>query len=264
MLDGVQPHAVQVKFAGDPYAPFFHLLHHFRVVEVQIGEHEVVVISIFVIHAAAPVLPVPHDLEHGGFARLVVVIRAGKVVPVPFEVGILVSAAGEIKSGPAFNFVGVRGFLLPVVLVHFLGHELFRVIGPGLVVHHGVQVNVHMVVVEGLDGVLELLLGAVLGAHGVFLVEFPQIKQVVGAVSHVVLFLALVGRRNPDGRHPYFLQMGGVFLQFVPELSVVGQVPLKVLHHDSVFHRLCEFGQNNFSAFVFFRRGGAEAVARTP
>ncbi|KXT54113.1 hypothetical protein HMPREF3038_00493 [Akkermansia sp. KLE1797] len=23
------------------------------------------------------------------------------------------------------------------------------------------------------------------------------------------------------------------------------------MHHDSVFHRVCGFGQNNFSAFVF-------------
>lgn len=89
---------------------------------------------------------------------------------------------------------------------------------------------------KGLDGVLEFLLGAVFGADRVLLVEFPQVKQVVGAVAHVVLFLALVGRRNPDGCNAYFLQMGGVFLQLVPELPVVGQVPLKILHHDSVFH----------------------------
>ena len=87
-----------------------------------------------------------------------VVVRAGEVVPVPFEVGVLVSAAGEVEAGPAFDFVGVRDFLVPVLLVHFLGHEFFRIVRSGLVVHDGVQVDAHMVFMKGLDGVLEFLL----------------------------------------------------------------------------------------------------------
>ena len=173
VLDGVQPHAVQVQFPGYPDAPFFHFFHHFRVVEVQVGEHEVVIVAVFFVHAFAPAFPVPHDLEDGSFFRSGVVVRAGEVVPVPFEVGVLVSAAGEVEAGPAFDFVGVRDFLVPVLLVHFLGHEFFRIVRSGLVVHDGVQVDAHMVFMKGLDGVLEFLLGAVFGADRVLLVEFP-------------------------------------------------------------------------------------------
>ncbi len=103
-------------------------------------------------------------------------------------------------------------------------------------VHDGIQINAYMVFVKSLDGLLEFLPGAVFGADGVFLVEFPQVKKIIGAVSYVILFLPFVGWRNPDGRNTHFLQVGGVFLQLVPKLSVVGQIPLKILHHDSVFH----------------------------
>ena len=236
MLDGIQPHAVQIQFPGYPYSPSFHFFHHFRVVEVQIGEHKVVVVAVFFIHAFAPAFAVSHNLENGGFFRACVIVRSGEVVPVPFEVGIFVSAAGKVEAGPAFNLVGVRNFLVAVLLVHFLGHEFFRIVCSRFVVHDGIQINAYMVFMKSLDGLLEFLPGAVFGADGVFLVEFPQVKKIIGAVSYVILFLPCVGWRNPDGRNTHFLQVGGVFLQLVPKLSVVGQIPLKILHHDSVFH----------------------------
>ena len=103
-------------------------------------------------------------------------------------------------------------------------------------VHDGVEIDLYLVLVQLLNGGLKLGARAVLGADGPLLVELAQVEKVVDAVAHVVRPSALACGRYPDGRNADLRQMFGVVFQTVPEFAVAGQIPLKILHHYTVFH----------------------------
>ena len=110
-------------------------------------------------------------------------------------------------------------------------------------VHHGVEVDLHSVLVQLVDGLDEFLLRSVFGPDRIFLVELSQIVQIVCRVALVLLLVRFVCGRNPYGRHACFVQVLGILFQFFPKVAVVGQIPFEILHHDPVSHN---------SIFLFF------------
>ena len=125
-------------------------------------------------------------------------------------------------------------------------------------VHHGVEVDLHSVLVQLVDGLDEFLLRSVFGPDRIFLVELSQIVQIVCRVALVLLLVRFVCGRNPYGRHACFVQVLGILFQFFPKVAVVGQIPFEILHHDSVSHN---------SIFLFLdipRYGVPRGTARFP
>ena len=82
-------------------------------------------------------------------------------------------------SRPSLDFDGRADHLLAVLGIDLAGHEFLGIVGAGLLVHHRVEVDGYPVLVERRDCFFQFVPRAVLGADSPFLVELPQIVQVV-------------------------------------------------------------------------------------
>ena len=216
VFERVEAHAVRVERLGDPYAPAFHFFGHFGMVEVHVVEDQEIVVPVLAVDAFAPLLAFALDEVDGPFAGLVNLVGSREVVPVPFEGRIFVAASRKGVSRPPLDFDGRADHLLAVLGIDLAGHEFLGIVGAGLLVHHRVEVDGYPVFVERRDRFFQFVPRAVLGADSPFLVELPQIVQVVHGVSLVLLFVGLVGRRYPDRRDADVVQVFGILFQVHP------------------------------------------------
>ena len=244
MLDRVEADAVEVQFLGHPHTPVQQVVNDFRMIQVQIVSQQVVVVAVFGVYPFAPLLALAEYAEY--LVDMLVVgalTGAREVIPVVLEVGVLVAASLEIVTGVRLDLVRLAHRLVPVRRIDLLSHELFGIVPSAFMVHHGVEVDLHSVLVQLVDGLDEFLLRSVFGPDRIFLVELSQIVQIVCRVALVLLLVRFVCGRYPYGRYACLAQMLGVLLQLVPKVAVVGQIPFEILHHDSVSHN---------SIFLFF------------
>ncbi len=65
MLNGVETEALQFQLRADPHTPFLDIFLDFWVGEVDVGEHEVVVICVFTVDVLGPFFVVADDLVDG-------------------------------------------------------------------------------------------------------------------------------------------------------------------------------------------------------
>ena len=244
MLDRVEADAVEVQFLGHPHTPVQQVVNDFRMIQIQIVSQQVVVVAVFGVYPFAPLLALAEYAEY--LVDMLVVgalTGAREVIPVVLEVGVLVAASLEIVTGVRLDLVRLAHRLVPVRRIDLLSHELFGIVPSAFMVHHGVEVDLHSVLVQLVDGLDEFLLRSVFGPDRIFLVELSQIVQIVCRVALVLLLVRFVCGRNPYGRHACFVQVLGILFQFFPKVAVVGQIPFEILHHDSVSHN---------SIFLFF------------
>ena len=216
VFERVEAHAVRVERLGDPYAPAFHFFGHFGMVEVHVVEDQEIVVPVLAVDAFAPLLAFALDEVDGPFAGLVNLVGSREVVPVPFEGRIFVAASWKGVSRPPLDFDGRADHLLAVLGINLAGHEFLGIVGTCLLVHHRVEVDCYPVLVERRDRFFQFVPRAVLGADGAFLVELPQVVEVVHGVSLVLLFVGLVGRRYPDRRDADVVQVFGILFQVHP------------------------------------------------
>ena len=216
VFERVEAHAVRVERLGDPYAPAFHFFGHFGMVEVHVVEDQEIVVPVLAVDAFAPLLAFALDEVDGPFAGLVNLVGSREVVPVPFEGRIYVAASWKGVSRPPLDFDGRADHLLAVLGINLAGHEFLGIVGTCLLVHHRVEVDCYPVLVERRDRFFQFVPRAVLGADGAFLVELPQVVEVVHGVSLVLLFVGLVGRRYPDRRDADVVQVFGILFQVHP------------------------------------------------
>ncbi len=118
---------------------------------------------------------------------------------IPDESGVLPFAGGKGVAGPGFAFNDFIIDLIAIELVHTIDMDAFFFIGAHFVVYHHIEQHGDTVLVQGLDGLMQLVFGAVFGGDRSFLIELTQIKQIVSVVADGMLaFTAFTGGREPD------------------------------------------------------------------
>ena len=96
MLHRIQPEAIHAGGFQIPSSPPVQLLDNPRGVHIQIGPHKVVVIAVFTVYLAVPVLAL--KLIDRRNVVLVVPVHPVKAGPIPLEIRILAPAARDRKS----------------------------------------------------------------------------------------------------------------------------------------------------------------------
>lgn len=81
MLDGIKAETLQFQLRAYPCTPFLDIFLHFWMLEIDVGEHEVVVIGVFAVDILGPVLVVSNDFVNGLFLVRGVVVCAGEMIP---------------------------------------------------------------------------------------------------------------------------------------------------------------------------------------
>ena len=118
------------------------------------------------------------------------------------------------------------------------------IVPSALMVHHGVEVDLHSVLVQLVDGLDELLLRSVFGPDRIFLIELSQIVQIVCRVALVLLLVRFVCGRNPHSAvTPVSCRCLASCCGFSKGCRRWADSRFEILHHDSVSHN---------SIFLFF------------
>jgi len=82
MFDGIETNAFDVELFSKPYSPILDIIFDFRVIVVEVGIHEVVVVAFFFIYRLRPVLPIPLDPVDGCLVVRCIVVRTGEMIPI--------------------------------------------------------------------------------------------------------------------------------------------------------------------------------------
>lgn len=139
MLNSIKPNTLQCNLLTQPFAPVDNISFNFRMLVIEICEHEVIVITLLAIDISgfSPSFGlVAEDLVDGCFVVIGVVVCTGEVIPVVLLLRVLLSAAGEVEAEPGVDFVGVGDCLVSVILVNFLGFAFLFVVGCSFVVEN--------------------------------------------------------------------------------------------------------------------------------
>ena len=236
MLHGIHSEAVQMKFPYRPFSPARNFLHHFRMLVIHVVKHEVIIIAFFAIYVVAPPLPLSFNFKNSSLVATRVVVNPGKMIPMPFKVRVLLTASGECEVCPPLDFVGITKLLVTIFLPHAFYVKVFFLISPSFVVENGIEIYLDMLFMERFDHMIKLRTCAVLSAHRSLLVKLPKVIKIISGIAHAAEVCRLIGGRNPNRSDTDLRQVLRIFRKLLPKQPIVGQIPLKILHHDSVFH----------------------------
>ena len=216
VLDGVHAEAVESERVEGPPAPVEQFVGNLGIVDVDIVAHQVIVVAVLLVDTLAPAFARADDAEDALVAGKVVVVDACEMLPVPFERRILVAAALELEVGEGLYLARLADILQTVAGVDGLGHESLGGVAVHAVVEYCVEDHLDAVFVQRPDRILEFGARAVFGGDCPLLVELAEIVEVIDRIADILDAAALVGRRNPDGRHAYLREVGGVARELVP------------------------------------------------
>lgn len=107
MFDCVKAETLQLQLITDPNTPIFDIFSYFGMGEVDVGEHEVVIICIFRINVFGPFFVITHNFVDCAFLIRGVVVCAGEMIPMIFLSRIFLVAGSVVETEPAFYFVGI-------------------------------------------------------------------------------------------------------------------------------------------------------------
>ena len=233
VFDGVEPQAVDVGGLDVPASPSVEFGPHLRVGDVDVAAHEVVVVAELVVDVLVPLLSLeePHPRNSAGF----IPVGAVETRPIPGEVGIGAPAAGEFVARPRLDFLDLADGPTAVPRVDGRGAHGFDGFAAHAVVENDVGHHGDARGVQRRNGREVFVFGAVLGGHGAFLIEFPQVVHVVDAVSDVLHpGMPLVGGREPYGTDAAGGQKFGVAGQKPPVARIRSHVPGESLKQKGV------------------------------
>ena len=233
MLDRIQAQAVDPGLRDIPQKPFPDFLAHLRIVHVHIHAHQVIEIAVFGIRILLPLLA-GKSVDQALVPFVLIVIRTGKMSVVPDEITVFSISARKGEFRPDPDRVLALHLLHPVVPGIGHGHDLLRFIRAHSVIEDDIGKDADPVIVKGPDRLQIFLFGPVLGADSPLLIKFTQIVKVIYAVADILLTGSLIGRRKPDICDPDFIEVLRLRRAPFPPEPVVGQIPLKILHHGFV------------------------------
>ena len=236
VLERVQAKSVQPAGVHVPAAPAHELVKDTRVVDVNVGAHEVVVVG--VLAAADGVVPVLAVKEEDGLALgPVVPVHAVKARPVPGEVRVRARTTGEGEARPCRDGLRRARHLIAVGAVDLAREDVLAAVRAEALVEHDVRQGLDAVFLQRAHRGHVLRARAILGADGPLLVKLAQVVGVVDAIAHVLgALLGLVGGRKPHGGDPLVGKTGGLLGDAAPVGAVGGKVPGEALEHGSVGH----------------------------
>ena len=241
VFDCIQTEAVRTGHIQIPFAPTVQFCHHLRIVHIQIGAHQIVVVPVFGVYLVVPFLAC--KLKDFMSLSAVIPVDTAEMGMIPLKIGIFSAPAGKTEAGPGGYFLRRPFLLIPVGLVTFLRKNGFTAVRAHFVVQDDVRQNGKTGVVQRLYGCQVLVSGAVFGGNAALLVKFSQIIEIINAVAHVRFSLcALVGRRQPYIGKSGLLQVSCIHRGPFPVAGIFGQIPFKVLNHGFIFiHNLPSF-----------------------
>ena len=116
VLDCIQTEALNPCCFDKPFSPLVEIFYNLGMFEIDIGVHEVIVVSVFLVYqiSMGPTFVVPLDLVDPTFITWSIVVRTGEVVPMPVEV--IIGAISAIKGefGPSLNGEGLSENLVSI------------------------------------------------------------------------------------------------------------------------------------------------------
>ena len=120
MLDGIQTEALNLCRFDKPFSPLVEIFYNLGMFEIDIGVHEVIVVSVFFVYqiSMSPTFVVPLDLVDPILITWSIVVRTGEVVPMPVEVIIGAISAIKGKFGPSLNGEGLSENLVSIHWIH--------------------------------------------------------------------------------------------------------------------------------------------------
>ena len=117
MLDGIQTETFYTSRFDKPFSPLVQIFYNLGMFEIDIGVHEVIVVSVFLVYqiSMSPTFVVPLDLVDPILITRSIVVSTGEVVPMPVEV--IIGAISAIKGefSPSLNG---EGFSEDLVSIH--------------------------------------------------------------------------------------------------------------------------------------------------
>ena len=234
VLDRVQPEAVHPGHIQIPFAPAVQLCYYLGIVHIQIGAHQIVIISVFRIHLIVPFLS--RKLKDLMLLSAVVPVHAGEVGMIPLKTGIFSAPAGKTEAGPGGYFLRRPFLLVPVGIVAFLRQHGLAAVRAHFMVQDDVRKHGKPRLMQRLYGRKIFVFGAVLRGNASLLVKFSQIVKIIDAVAHVRPPLRpLIGGRQPYVGKARLLQMRRIRRGPFPVPGVFRQIPFKVLNHGFIF-----------------------------
>ena len=116
MLDGIQTETFYTSRFDKPFSPLIEIFYNLRVFEIDICVHEVIVVSIFLVHQIpmSPTFVVSLDLVDPILITRSIVVSTGEVVPMPVEVIIGSISAIKGEFSPSLNSEGLSEDLVSI------------------------------------------------------------------------------------------------------------------------------------------------------
>ena len=173
MLYCIKSHAINACYINVPYSPLNQLVENFSIIKVDIGAHEIIVVSIFQIYFIIPFLTA--ELVDGLGHTLLIPIDSIKMSPVPSKVRILSFSTREVKLSPCTNSLTFTYHLVSIVSIEFLSRYFFHLISTHLMIEHYVGIHIYASFLKRLNRIQILLLSTVLCSNRTLLIKFSKI-----------------------------------------------------------------------------------------
>ncbi len=107
MFDCIEAEPLQLQLVAYPDTPILDIFSYFWMGEVDVGEHEVVIVGVFRIYVFSPFLVIAQNLVDGALLIRGIVVRAGEVIPMIFLSRVFLIPGSEVESKPAFYLIGI-------------------------------------------------------------------------------------------------------------------------------------------------------------
>ena len=202
------------------------------IAKIDVFAHQIIKITQLIINLIVPAFAgvVVNDFKNPVFGWILDMVNAAEAFKVPNELRILASAGREGIARPAFALDNLIIYLRAILGVNALDADLFFLISAHFVVNHHVQQYGNIIVLKCVNRRQQLVFITVFGGDGSLLVEFAQIKQIVGVVANGIA----AGRAFIGGGQPYhidadIIQSACAFGKLGPELTAIRVIPVEVL-----------------------------------
>ena len=232
MLDGIQAKAVAMGLIHHPARPVFDFLGDGVITKIDIFSHQIIKITQLIINLIVPAFAgvIVNDFENAVFGGILYMVNAAEAFEIPNELRVLACAGREGVARPAFAFDNLIVYLRAIFGVNALDADLFFLIRAHFVVNHHVQQYGNIIVFQRVNRRQQLVFIAVFGGDGSLLVEFAQIKQIVGVIANgIAAGRAFIGWGQPYHIDADIIESACAFGKFGPELAAIRVIPVEVL-----------------------------------
>ena len=140
-----------------------------------------------------------------------VIINASEMVPMPFEIAVVILSARKVKLGPTFNLIRFRNLFLTVAGIDFNHLKSFFGITIGLVIKDNIGNRHDFLLLQSIHSIEIIFPAAILGPDSSILIKFTQIIKIINAIANIIGTRSFKSRWHPNFANPNILKMTGIF-----------------------------------------------------